>query len=66
LTIITHFDILYHSQEKGIKMLVRELLELLSQLDGEAEVRLSQAGGEYESELSGEFEVEPGVVRFLD
>ena len=66
MTIITHSAILWYSQEKVNKMLVRELLELLSQLDGEAEVRLSQAGGEYESELSGEFEVEPGVVRFLD
>ena len=47
-------------------MLVRELIELLSQLDGESQIMLSQNGGEYEGEMSGEVEVADGVVWFLD
>jgi hypothetical protein len=47
-------------------MLVRELIELLSQLDGESEIMVSQNGGEYESDFSGEVEVVDGVVWFMD
>ena len=47
-------------------MLVRELIELLSQLDGESQIMVSQNGGEYEGEMSGEIEVVDGVVWFLD
>jgi len=47
-------------------MKVKELIELLSQLDGESEIMLSQNGGEYEGEMSGEIEVVDGVVWFLD
>ena len=47
-------------------MLVRELIELLSQLDGESEIMVSQNGGEYQGEMSGEIEVVDGVVWFLD
>lgn len=47
-------------------MQVRELIELLSQLDGDMEIMLSQNGGEYEGEMSGEVEVVDGQVWFLD
>lgn len=47
-------------------MLVRELIELLSQLDGESVIMLSSNGGEYEGEMSGEIEVVDGEVWFLD
>lgn len=47
-------------------MKVQELIELLSQLDEESEIMVSQNGGEYEGEFSGEVEVEDGVVWFLD
>jgi hypothetical protein len=47
-------------------MLVRELIELLSQLDGESQIMVSQNGGEYEGELSGEVEVLDGQVWFMD
>jgi hypothetical protein len=55
-----------HSKEKVKKMLVRELIELLSQLDGESEIMVSQNGGEYEGDFSGEVEVVDGVVWFMD
>jgi hypothetical protein len=47
-------------------MLVRELIELLSQLDGEMEIMVSQNGGEYEGDFSGEVTVDEGRVWFLD
>ena len=47
-------------------MLVRELIELLSQLDGESQIMVSQNGGEYEGEMSGEIEVVDGAVWFMD
>ena len=48
-------------------MQVRELIELLSQLDQESEVLGSYNGGEYESDLSGlEIEVCDGVVWLRD
>ena len=47
-------------------MLVRELIDLLSQLDGESVVMLSQNGGEYHIDMSGEIEVVDGEVWFLD
>ena len=47
-------------------MLVRELIELLSQLDGESEIMVSQNGGEYLRDMSGEVEVQDGRVIFLD
>jgi hypothetical protein len=47
-------------------MLVRELIELLSQLDGESQIMVSQNGGEYVSEFSGEIEVGDGDVWFMD
>lgn len=47
-------------------MLVRELIELLSQFDGESEIMVSQNGGEYEGEFSGEVTVDKGVVWILD
>ncbi len=48
-------------------MQVRELIELLSQFDPESQVLLSQAGGEYESDLSQlEVEVCDGVVWLRD
>ena len=47
-------------------MLVRELIELLSQLDGESQIMVSQNGGEYVSEFSGEIEVVEGGVWFMD
>ena len=55
-----------HSKEKVKKMLVRELIELLSQLDGESEIMVSQNGGEYDGDFSGEVEVVDGVVWFMD
>ncbi len=49
------------------QMQVRELIELLSQFDPESPVLSSQAGGEYESDLSGlEVEVCDGVVWLRD
>lgn len=47
-------------------MQVKELMELLSQLDGEMKIMLSQNGGEYAGEMSGEVEVVDGQVWFLD
>jgi hypothetical protein len=47
-------------------MSVRELIELLSQLDGEMEIMVSQNGGEYEGDFSGEVTVDEGRVWFLD
>ena len=47
-------------------MLVRELIELLSQLDGEMEIMVSQNGGEYEGDFAGEVTVDEGRVWFLD
>ncbi len=48
-------------------MQVRELIELLSQFDPESPVLSSQAGGEYESDLSSlEVEVCDGVVWLRD
>ena len=47
-------------------MLVRELIELLLQLDGDSEIMVSQNGGEYQSEFSGEVEVVDGQVWFMD
>ncbi len=47
-------------------MTVAQLMELLSQLDQDAEVWVSQNGGEYEGDLSGEIEVIDGRVTFMD
>jgi hypothetical protein len=47
-------------------MRVQELIELLSELDGDMEIYLSQNGGEYEGEMSGDFQVVDGVVWFMD
>lgn len=48
-------------------MQVRELIELLSQFDPDSQVLMEQAGGEYESDLSGlEVEVCDGVVWLRD
>lgn len=47
-------------------MLVRELIELLSQLDGDSEIMVSQNGGEYLGDMSGEVDVQDGRVIFLD
>ncbi len=47
-------------------MKVKELIELLSKLDGESKIMLSSNGGEYEDEMSGEIEVKDGEVWFLD
>lgn len=47
-------------------MSVRELMEILSQLDGDMQIMVSQNGGEYEGEFSGEVTVDEGVVWFLD
>lgn len=47
-------------------MTVRELIEILSQFDGEMEIMVSQNGGEYEGDFSGEVTVDQGRVWFLD
>ena len=54
--------------KKEPKMQVRELIQILSQLDGESEVMGSYNGGEYESDLSMlEVEVDQdGVVWLRD
>jgi hypothetical protein len=55
-----------NSKEKEQKMKVKELIELLSQLDGDMEIYVSQNGGEYQGDMSGEVEVVDGVVWFMD
>lgn len=48
-------------------MKVKDLIELLSQLDGESELMMSQNGGEYHSFLDLlEVEVVDGVVWLKD
>jgi hypothetical protein len=48
-------------------MTVKELIELLSQVDGDKKVMMSQNGGEYYSKLEFlEIEVRDGVVWLLD
>jgi hypothetical protein len=47
-------------------MTVAQLIELLQQLPQDAEVWLSQNGGEYEGDMSGDVEVADGRVTFLD
>jgi hypothetical protein len=48
-------------------MKVKELIELLSQVDGESELKMSQNGGEYHSDMEFlEIEVRDGVVWLLD
>lgn len=47
-------------------MTVSQLIALLSQLDQDAQVWVSQNGGEYEGDLSGEIEVTDGRVMFMD
>jgi hypothetical protein len=53
-------------KKRSKKMKVKELIELLSQLDGDMEIYVSQNGGEYQGDMSGEVEVVDGVVWFLD
>jgi hypothetical protein len=55
-----------NSKEKENEMTVRELIEILSQFDGEMEIMVSQNGGEYEGDFSGEVTVDQGRVWFLD
>jgi hypothetical protein len=47
-------------------MTVADLIALLQQLPQDAEVWLSQNGGEYEGDMSGDVEVADGRVTFLD
>lgn len=47
-------------------MTVAQLIELLSHLDQDAQVWVSQNGGEYVGDLSGEIEVVDGRVTFMD
>jgi hypothetical protein len=48
-------------------MKVKELIELLSQFDGESELMMSQNGGEYHSGLEFlEVEVRDNVVWLMD
>ena len=47
-------------------MTIADLIALLQQLPQDAEVWLSQNGGEYESDMSGDIEVTDGRVTFLD
>lgn len=47
-------------------MLVRELVELLLQMDQDAVLMVSQNGGEYAGEMSGEVEVADGEVWLMD
>jgi hypothetical protein len=53
-------------KKRSKKMKVKELIELLSQLDGDMEIYVSQNGGEYQGDMSGEVEVVDGVVWFMD
>jgi hypothetical protein len=55
-----------NSKEKENEMTVQELIEILSQFDGEMEIMVSQNGGEYEGDFSGEVTVDQGRVWFLD
>ena len=55
-----------YSKEKELAMKVKELIEILSQFDEESEIMVSQNGGEYEGEFSGEVTVDNGIVWFLD
>ena len=47
-------------------MTVAELIQQLQQLPQDAEVWLSQNGGEYLGDMSGDIEVTDGRVTFLD
>lgn len=47
-------------------MTVAELIQQLQQLPQDAEVWLSQNGGEYVGDMSGDLEVQDGRVTFLD
>jgi hypothetical protein len=47
-------------------MIVSDLIALLQQLPQDAEVWVSQNGGEYEGDMSGDVEVADGRVTFLD
>ena len=47
-------------------MTVSDLIALLQQLPQDAEVWVSQNGGEYEGDMSGAVEVADGRVTFLD
>jgi hypothetical protein len=47
-------------------MTVAELIQQLQQLPQDAEVWLSQNGGEYLGDMSGDMEVTDGRVTFLD
>lgn len=47
-------------------MTVADLIQQLQQLPQDAEVWVSQNGGEYVSDMSGDIEVADGRVTFLD
>lgn len=47
-------------------MTVAELIQQLQQLPQDAEVWVSQNGGEYLGDMSGDVEVADGRVTFLD
>jgi hypothetical protein len=55
-----------HIDKKEAKMTIADLIALLQQLPQDAEVWLSQNGGEYEGDMSGDIEVTDGRVTFLD
>jgi len=55
-----------HIDKKESEMTVADLIALLQQLPQDAEVWLSQNGGEYEGDMSGDIEVTDGRVTFLD
>jgi hypothetical protein len=54
------------SNKQEHKMTVAELIQQLQQLPQDAEVWLSQNGGEYLGDMSGDIEVTDGRVTFLD
>jgi hypothetical protein len=55
-----------HIDKKEAEMTVADLIALLQQLPQDAEVWLSQNGGEYLGDMSGDIEVTDGRVTFLD
>jgi hypothetical protein len=55
-----------HIDKKEAEMTIADLIALLQQLPQDAEVWLSQNGGEYEGDMSGDIEVTDGRVTFLD
>jgi hypothetical protein len=55
-----------HIDKKEVKMTIADLIALLQQLPQDADVWVSQNGGEYEGDMSGDIEVADGRVTFLD